>query len=191
MFWQRVPIVTITTVDALHIKFVALNRRNATPPFITGKRVMRVHFSTFVTIFVALLFVAGTVGCLSNGGTWYNPKSYTWTKPFGKDSQAPPYTPDALANPKPSLDSHPNIDRPAGGYSDESSLQANRSAAQSGPSSGYSHDQGGYQNTVATNPYGSYSVAEPSPYPPTYASGQPTVASTAPQQYQYQPEIVQ
>jgi len=156
---------------------------------------MRIHFSSAITILVALLFISGTVGCRSNGGAWYNPKSYSWTNPFVKGNMAPPYAPEALANTKPSLDASPNISTPQGGYTDESSFYASRSGALSGTPSGYSPDQGGYQGTVASqalNPYGGYSIAEPSPYPPTYAGGQPSATvATTPQQYQYSAEMAQ
>ena len=137
---------------------------------------MRIHFSSVVTIFVMLLFISGTVGCRSNGGAWYNPKSYTWTNPFAKDNQAPPYMPDSFANANklPSLDSQPNISNPPGGYSNESSLYSSRSGSHSGDMGGYSPDQG-YQNSGSSpNPYGGYSIAEPSPYPPAYAERQPS-----------------
>jgi hypothetical protein len=152
---------------------------------------MRTHFSSAVAIVVTLLFVLGTVGCRSNGGPWYNPKSYSWSQPFAKDSQAPPYSPDALANKKPSLEASPNVSVPQGGYTDESSLHSNRSIPQGGTPGGYPLDQGGYHSPVASNTYGGYSVAEPSPYPPTYAGGQPSAANAAAYQYQYPSEVPQ
>ena len=152
---------------------------------------MRNHFSTAVTVFVASLFVLGTTGCRSNGGPWYNPTSYTWIKPSDKGSQAPPFAPEAFANPKPALEAQPNIESPMGGYSDGASLYSNRSVAQSGVQNSYPLDQGGYHSPVASNSYGGgYSVAEPSPYPPPYASGQPS-AMASPQQYQYPAEMAQ
>ena len=153
---------------------------------------MRTHLSTVAAIFVALLFVSGTVGCRSNGGPWYNPTSYTWMKPsFAKDNQAPPFAPEAFANKKPSLDAQPNVDRPIGGYSDEPSFHASHSSSSlSSPSSNYPNEQSSYHNPVASNVYGGYTVAEPSPYP-SYVGGQPSPMATSPQQYQYPAEMAQ
>ena len=155
---------------------------------------MRIHVSSTVTILVTLLFVSGTVGCHSNGGAWYSPKSYSWSNPFVKSSQAPPYAPEALANTKPSLDASPNVGIPPGGYTDGLNAYASRSGSQNTTSSGYAPDQGGYPSPIAsqgaTSPYGGYSVAEPSPYPPTYAGGQPLATNAAAtQQYQYPAEM--
>ena len=163
---------------------------------------MRLHFSSAVTIFVTLLFVSGTVGCRSNGGPWYNPKSYTWTSPLTKNTEAPLYSSGAQASTKPSLDSHPNISTPQGGYSDESNFQTNRAGSYGGTTGGYSSGQDMSQSQTASsqsppNMYNTYSVAEPSPYPPTYTEGQLAATNgTAPapyhqQQYQYPAETIQ
>jgi len=136
---------------------------------------MRVHFSSVATIFVALLFVSGTVGCRSNGGDWYNPKSYTWTNPFSKDDQASHRSPDAFANTKPSLDAHPNISAPEGGYSIGSRPGEFASAPSTGTFGGNPSDPWGQHNPVASHTPPShlsgYTVAEPSPYPPAYMTG--------------------
>jgi hypothetical protein len=184
MIPTRMPIVA-------KVPIVTFGLAQCNPPYYRNI-VMRIHFSSAVTIFVTLLFISGTVGCRSNGGPWYHPKSYAFTNPFAKDNQAPPYSPSTQANTKPSLDSHPNISNPPGGFSDESSLYANRSGSYNGTSSASSSDHGGYPSPVTvasqgtSNPYGGYSIAEPSPYPPTYAGGQPSATNAAAHQYQYQ-----
>ena len=151
---------------------------------------MRTHLSTVAAIFVALLFVSGTVGCRSNGGPWYNPTSYTWMKPsFAKDNQAPPYSPEAFVNKKPALEGQPHIERPMGGYSDEPSFQASRSSSLSSPSNNYPIEQSSYHNPVASNTYGGYTVAEPSSYPPPYDYG--SGPQPMQQQYQYPAEMAQ
>ena len=159
---------------------------------------MRVHFSSVVAIFVTLLFVSGTVGCRSNGGDWYNPKSYSWTNPFAKEGQdsGRPRSPDAFANTKPSLDEHPNISIPPGGYSGEASL-ANRSTSPAGTLGGSTADPWGQQNSVASHippshlsGLSGYTVAEPSPYPPAYMVGMvgDHSVATAHQQQQHIPQ---
>jgi len=135
---------------------------------------MRVHFSSVAAVFVAILFVSGTVGCRSNGGDWYNPKSYSWTNPFARDGQESPRSSDAFANTKPSLDEHPNISIPPGGYSGEASI-ANRSTSPARASGGSVADSWGQQSPIASHTPPSHlsglTVAEPSPYPPAYMTG--------------------
>jgi hypothetical protein len=162
---------------------------------------MRVHFSSIVLIFTALLLVSGTVGCQSNGGAWYNPKSYSWTNPFSKENAAPPYSPNALAN-KPSLDAQPNINTPQGGYTDKA-LTANRTGSPGGTASASPPEHWSQQSSMGSqgtpNPYSNYTVPEPSQYLP-YAGaydGQGAAASPYqyaqqnPSPYQYSPETAQ
>ena len=149
---------------------------------------MRMTPSSVVTVFVALLFVSGTVGCRSNGGPWYNPKSYAFTNPFtkDKDNPAPPFSAGHTAQGKPSLGAKPNVDVPDGGYSDSSRL-ATRSPSQSGMQGGHSFES--QPSPVASSLHSGYSVADPSPYPSHYMSGQPSVTTASHAQYQYQPEM--
>ena len=140
---------------------------------------MRVQFSSVVAIFIALLFVSGTVGCRSNGGDWYNPNTYSWTNPFARDGQDSPRPSNTFANTKPSLDAHPtNISIPPGGYSDGAASIANRSVSPEGVSGSSATDPWGRQNPVASNTPPShlsgqsgYTVAEPSSFPPAYITG--------------------
>ena len=129
---------------------------------------MRIHFSSVATIFVALLFVSGTVGCRSNGGDWYNPKTYSWTNPFNKDNPTAHRSATTTANTKPSFDSQPNLSTPPGGYS---ASTADRSASRSGGS--YSPSSWEQQNQTATHippPHlGGYSDPVLSNNPPNYA----------------------
>lgn len=132
---------------------------------------MRVHFSPIVTVYVALVLILGTVGCQNTGGAWYNPKSYTWTNPFSKDSHNSLYS-SSKKPAKPSIESRPNVSPPEGGYTSNGSY-AGRSA---GYSSGHSLD-GGQQNLMtaqpSSSPYAGFSSAgaEPSSYPPQYLTG--------------------
>lgn len=134
---------------------------------------MRDHFLPIATVCVALLFVSGTIGCRSNGGDWYNPKSYAFTNPFAnvnnpfaKDGQAPPFSPNASANQKPSIDSKPNVSIPNGGYTDEAYANRVGSADMTTPNSAPAH--WGQQNPMAQqsspNALGGYSDPEPSRY---------------------------
>lgn len=153
---------------------------------------MKIHFTSAVTIAVTLLFISGTIGCQSNGGAWYNPKTYTWSNPFSKKNEAPSYSAATSANPKPSFDSSPNIEEPRGGYTEETNAYASRAGSQSGSSNGFPLDQGRTPTPApqgTTNPYssgGGYSVAETSSYPPPYAGSQPQGAEgTTQNQYHY------
>jgi hypothetical protein len=167
---------------------------------------MRVHFSPIATVFVALLFVSGTVGCRSNGGDWYNPKSYAFTNPFAnvnnpfaKDNQAPAFSPNTQSNTKPSIDSHPNISIPNGGYTDEAHASRVGSAGMTVSSSPPAH--WGQHNPLAQqsspNTLGGYSDPEPSQYL-SYSDfarhgAAPASHPHAPNHnpYLYQPEAVQ
>ena len=174
---------------------------------------MRIHFSSIATILVALLFVLGTTGCRSNGGAWYNPKSYAFSNPFAgatksyakdKDNLAPPFSSEAQANSKPSLGSHPNISAPQGGYTD-GALASRAGSSNASSSSGVTvsnspPDHWGQQNPMAqqgsANAYGTYSVAEPSQYSPYADYGKQGVApssyTSSQNPYQpYQPEMGQ
>ena len=164
---------------------------------------MRANISSMATVFVALLFVSGTVGCRSNGGDWYNPKSYAFTNPFAnmnnpfaKDNQAPPFSPDSVANSKPSADSQPNVGVPPGGYTDDAYANRAGSTNMATPSSIPAH--WGQPNPMAqhgsSSALGGYTDPEPSQYAsyPDYARQN---AASAPYQYApnsnpylYQPE---
>ena len=113
---------------------------------------MQVQFSSVAAIFVALLFVSGTVGCRSNGGDWYNPKTYSWTNPFSKEEQESLRPSDALANTKPSLDSQPNISSPPGGYTDRTGV-------------------GGRSGSTAAEPWAAQQHPMVSQTPPSHLSG--------------------
>ena len=159
---------------------------------------MRVNFSYVVTVFVALSFVSGIVGCQSNGGPWYNPKSYSLANPFSNKENAPPYSPSALAN-KPSVDAQPNVNTPPGGYTDKAF--ANRSGSPGGTVSTSPPEHWSQQSPMVSqgspNPYGGYTVPEPSQYLPYDGQGSASPYHyAAPQQqnpspYQYSPETVQ
>jgi len=127
---------------------------------------MRVHFSSVVAVFVTLLFVSGTVGCQSNGGNWYNPKTYSWSNPFSKGNQAS----HAQANTRPSLGAHPNISDIPGGYSDSSFAQQSGTVSATPPDHWEQRSPMSAQST--THSLGGFSVAEPSSFPPSYAMGQ-------------------
>ena len=78
---------------------------------------MRTRTNSIVAAFVLLSLVSGAIGCRSNGGPWYNPKSYAWHNPF-KASEAPAFDAEgtAQANQKPSIGAQPNVNTPPGGY---------------------------------------------------------------------------
>jgi len=154
---------------------------------------MRANISTIATVFVALLFVSGTVGCRSNGGDWYNPKSYAFTNPFAnvnnpfaKDNQAPPFSPDSTANSKPSTNSQPNVSVPPGGYTDEAYANRAGSANMTTTHSMPAHWE--QPNPMAqhgsSTAYGGYSDPEPSQYASysDYAK-----QNAAPASYQHSP----
>jgi len=161
---------------------------------------MRVHISSIVTIFAALLLVSGTVGCRSNGGPWYNPATYSFSNPFGKERQESPYSSN-MAKTKPSLDSQPNISTPHGGYTDSASRAGSPASTGGTVSSSPPEHLAQYnsQYNPATqqnspNPYSSYTVADPSQYSPyTYtesyggqSGGQPYNGQGSPASpYQY------
>ena len=128
---------------------------------------MRVHFSSVAAVFVALLFVAGTVGCRSNGGDWYNPNTYSWANPFSKDGQTPPRSSESFTNTRPSLDAQPNISVPHGGYSEESSLASHSNVITGGTGNVSQEPWGQHQVASQTPPshLGGYTVAEPSHLP--------------------------
>ncbi|MDR0328244.1 MAG: hypothetical protein LBI05_08125 [Planctomycetaceae bacterium] len=172
---------------------------------------MRVHFSSVITLFVALLFVSGTVGCHHTGGDWYKVSSYTFSNPFDKDKdglaakkggQAPPFSSGALATVKPSTDSKPvvGLSTPPGGYSDgnraDSSIITGLSAGAAGTVSTTPPEHWGQQNLAAQqgspNQYNGYPVTEPSQYSPyadyTYPGSTPSPhQASAPPQYQPAP----
>jgi len=153
---------------------------------------MRVHFSSIAAFAAALLFVSGTVGCRSNGGDWYKPTTYSWYNPFTQESPATTRPSDAFANTKkPSLDSHPNVSTPQGGYSDGSSLANRSTPQQTGTSGGYAPDSWGQQNMGQQNMAAShtppshlsgYTLAETSPYPPPYITSGPATGGQQMQQ---------
>ena len=145
---------------------------------------MRIHFSSIATIIVALLFISGTVGCRSNGGDWYKPGTYSWVNPFEKSSQESPRSSGTLAKSKPSLNEHPNISTPQGGYSaGASSGEFAASPSSAGTlNSSVADSWGGQHNPMASqvppSHLSGYTVAEPSPYPPSYmVEGQNMVGS--------------
>jgi hypothetical protein len=81
--------------------------------------------SIFVTL-VCFSLIFGMIGCRSNGGAWYNPKSYTWHNPF-KSNEAPSFDAEgtAHASTKPSLGAQPNVTPPPGGYDESRSIAGN------------------------------------------------------------------
>jgi len=173
---------------------------------------MRVHFSSIVAVFAALLLISGTTGCQLNG-PWYQPSSYAFSSPFGKPGGQ--RSPDALAGSRPNLGERPNVDPPKGGYTNQGSL-AQRSSQ--GTQGGFGTDPWGQQQTASQTPpehlglgnYSQVAVADPS-NPPNYmvyggensSYASPQGAATpyqntqyqqqyAPQQqYQYQQEMPQ
>jgi hypothetical protein len=133
---------------------------------------MRVYFSPIVAIFVALSLVSGTVGCRNTGGPWYNPSTYAFSNPFGKDRPASPGS-SSIANKKPSLGAQPNISAAPGGYTDGSSMAASPASSSgtvsSTPPSHWSQHSPTMQQ-ASPNSYGGYTVADPSQYSPqTYS----------------------
>lgn len=157
---------------------------------------MPIRKKSIVAALMCFLLVFGVIGCRSNGGTWYNPKSYTWYNPF-KSNEAPAFDPEGTAHvtPKPSLGAQPNVTTPPGGYTskedearffagkskDSSSVvvpqygaslpaDGNRVAAANPPAStpsGYS------PNNYAYSPYGSANAA-PNNRPATEYQATPT-----------------
>ena len=143
---------------------------------------MRTRTKSIVAAFVLLSLVSGAIGCRSNGGPWYNPKSYTWHNPL-KSSEAPPYGVEgaAQANTRPSMGAQPNVNTPPGGYTnkedearflagkkdgtvlvpqygatldnaDSSRVASSNNAA--GAHSAYPETANGYNPYSNTNPYG-------------------------------------
>ena len=152
---------------------------------------MRVHFSFIVAIFVAFLLVSGTTGCVSKGGPWYSPSSYTFANPFDKKekSSSAPIFGEALPNAKPSLDGVPDIGTPKGGYTDATSFAATPSNSVPGTVSSNPPEHWGQQNHIASqsspSPYGGYtSPSQYSPYTAEAYGGQSVPSSP----YQYSPQ---
>ncbi len=81
---------------------------------------MRTRIQTIVTAFVLLSLVSGAIGCRSNGGPWYHPKTYSFHNPFGA-KEAPLFGADesAQANARPSMGEQPNVNTPPGGYTNK------------------------------------------------------------------------
>ncbi|MDR0610734.1 MAG: hypothetical protein LBG58_11535 [Planctomycetaceae bacterium] len=78
---------------------------------------MRIRRESILVTLVCFSLVFGVIGCRSNGGAWYNPKSYTWHNPF-KSNEAPSFDAEGMAHAttKPSLGAQPNVTPPPGGY---------------------------------------------------------------------------
>ena len=176
---------------------VVYSQHGVTPLIGSGITVMQVHFSSVAVVFAALLLVAGSVGCRSNGGDWYNPKSYAWTNPFSRDDQVAPRSSENLAKTRPSFSDQPNVSTPPGGYSDGSSGIASRSTSPAGIQNDSSTNPWGQQSPMASqtppshltgSPLTGYTtVADPSHYPPPYMTevqnlGSQQSVAIAPQQ---------
>lgn len=148
---------------------------------------MRTRTKSIVAALALLSLVSGAIGCKSNGGPWYNPKSYAFHNPFKEGSEAPPYRGEATAqaNAKPSLDAQPHINTPPGGYAkaDEAEFFAgSQKAVQT------QYGQGTEMNRVASTTYpapeatpGAYSV--PESYNP-YSTPDPAMANYQQTRYQ-------
>ena len=146
---------------------------------------MRVHFSFILTLFVALLFVSGTVGCRSNGGAWYNPTTYSFVNPFSNASpgnSAPLYA-SGGQNPMPSLDAIPNVDSPPGGYT--GGTLANRNGTTGTVSSTPPEH---WATQTSPNPYGGYTDPQPSQYSPYSSEPYNVQQGVSPSPYQYAPQ---
>jgi hypothetical protein len=90
---------------------------------------MRIQTSSVVTIFVALLIVSGTTGCITRvaNNPWYSPKGYTMSNPFsngkGALAVAPPFKTQGQQIQKPSLAETPtNIREVPGGYTRDTGI---------------------------------------------------------------------
>ncbi|MDR3181769.1 MAG: hypothetical protein LBT89_02435 [Planctomycetaceae bacterium] len=161
---------------------------------------MRFHSSTIVMLLVTAAFVGSSIGCRSNGGPWYNPKSYTWTKPFENKPGYPENKRNeaALANTKPSLGSQPSVSAPPSGYTAGNYSAANKEDArfhQTGdtlPPSAYSTPQAPDSSKLAsaaapspagTNYYGESAAPAGSPNNYTYNPGNPVAQTSAANYY--------
>jgi hypothetical protein len=121
------------------------------------------HNTSIIAILVMLTFVGGSIGCRSNGGPWYNPKSYTLSNPFDKSRKDS----DTLANTKPSLGSNPNVSTPAGGYT-----SGNYSLANKNDAAKFHSDRDALANNPYSLPQSSENklAAAPAPYGGSYES---------------------
>ncbi|MDR3233026.1 MAG: hypothetical protein LBT46_05090, partial [Planctomycetaceae bacterium] len=119
---------------------------------------MRIHLSTLIMLLVTLMFAGGSIGCRSNGGPWYNPKSYTWTKPFNSDGDPAKRNEAALADAKPSLGAQPSISTPPSGYTAGNYNTADKAEDARFHPSASPADSSKLAST--SSPYGGYSAAE-------------------------------
>jgi len=171
---------------------------------------MRVHVTSVFSLFVALLFISGAVGCHYTGsGPRYSPTSYTFVNPFDKGNQAPKshYASESTERSKPSQAALPNtkvgISPPPGGFTDGGNTVASRSDIPGGTASTTPPEHWGVQNHVAPQTsqggYAGYTNPEPSQYAPqqyqqSYDSGSVPASYNYPgttQQYpvqQYSPQ---
>ncbi|GHT42734.1 hypothetical protein FACS189443_6030 [Planctomycetales bacterium] len=138
---------------------------------------MRIYTSTLVTFLVTLMILSGTIGCKSNGGPWYNPKSYTWTgfpKSAGveKGREAEAFAGNR-GNAKPSLETQPSVSTPPSGYTSGGYVANNNDDSRFHGQNSYSIPVTSESRTASPAPYGGYSVASDnavsSPYPSSIA----------------------
>jgi len=136
---------------------------------------MRVHITSVFILFVALLFVSGTVGCRYSGnGSRYNPTSYSLVNPFDRDKQAPEshYASELKERAKPSQGALPNtkVSPPPGGFTDNRSALVSRADVPGGTARTTPPEHWSAQSHVASQNaqgiYSGYSNPEPSQYAP-------------------------
>ncbi len=129
------------------------------------------HRSFFATMIIVSL-CCGFIGCKSNGGSWYKPNSYTWHNPFKKaameEDEYGQFAEDNSGIKLPKDGQIPDLDTPAGGYSNDqfarnntrSNLGASTAMSTNAPRTGipttgtpnYSGSTGSYQTpAVAMN----------------------------------------
>ncbi len=141
---------------------------------------MRTRIQSIVAAFVLLSLlslVSGAVGCRSNGGDWYNPKTYSFYNPF-KPNEAPLFDPEGSAqvNNLPSMGAQPDVSTPPGGYGNGGSAVVTQYGASTDSALGNSVHGNTAENRVA--------LVNPTPSQTTYPGS--TNAPFGYEQYPYQ-----
>ena len=89
---------------------------------------MRRQHRSFLAMMIIVSLCCGFIGCKSNGGRWYKPTSYSWHNPFKRtvveEDEYGMLAEDNNGIRLPKEGQTPELDTPAGGYSQKSSAVA-------------------------------------------------------------------
>ncbi len=115
------------------------------------------HRSFFATMIIVSL-CCGFVGCkLNSGGRWYNPKAYSYHNPFKKsameEDEYGQFAEDNSGIKLPKEGQIPELDTPAGGYSDDRLARGTSLPRAGTPSSSpYNNGPASYQSQTTPPP---------------------------------------